>query len=716
MNFGMREVLPTSLPWRAGWYFNVGMAAIHARLWGPSLRIRTLSTPGDLAPVENPPTWTFHLGLAAKPTRPVCAMRADGFVIEFSWDGRVCQVVADMVAPGILAGITDAPLVPTLFSATREVHRSENVEWILNDPQHIVLIRRREGSLLRFVLAHGTGSHHTIMGRAQSALDTDPYSYFAEGSKWRAGIFQSVQNTPFGTDALCVEAVETLIAHTELPCEQMPYMWCATELKPRPTYDVNQLYALTAAWAAIEPSMAEDIVRTTMSLQRHDGALPCRLLSGGSADYSSAPLPLFVQAVAYVVRTTRRLNLARAVWTAMENYLAWSLEHFAQEIAPPRNHASAHSDSILHSRQNERGGFLALLLLAEIQALYELSQLTATSLRGFFWTEAERLGDFIERHPWVAWAIQKAHETQAAHRPPTIGPLSMLALSCPMIPETVRNSIADYWERASENIAEDQDLSWSELILLIETARRASMPVVANKLTAMLWRRTQAHAARATADSQSARPPASTATQLDAGLASAVLYAAAPHIVEPRRRGKYALHVLDWAEKHIAAAMAVALFLPLTLFLIGVSVTIFNKTLPMTQRDLYIALAQELYRSGQYKDAAGIFEQVQARGPRIGPLPLLLGNAYYRAGDFDNAEKHFRTALERKEQAPVAMLNLALTLYRQGRHDESAALYSRFLEEYESRYPSAANRARIALELLQQQSRTNRLLDTSSLM
>lgn len=717
MNLNAREALSTSLPWRAGWLFNVGVNLARARVTGFSLRFRALSTPGDLAPPESPPAWTFHLGLAAKPTRPVCAMRADGFIIEFAWDGRVCQALAAVVAPGVLAGFTDAPLVPSLFSALHEVHRTEHTEWVSCEHQHVVLIRRHEGTLLRFVLALGTESHSVVMGRAQNSLNADSQVFFAEGSQWRAQVFGRLQNCPFGTDALCVEALETLVARLELPCEQLPHAWCSTECKPAPSCDVNLVYALAAAWSVLEPAVAEDIVRATLALQRHDGAIPYRLFSGGAADYSRAPLPLLAQTVMRMVEVTRRRELARSLWPATENYLMWSLEHFSPEFEPPAAHVAPRSHSDASAPKDERRSTLALMLLAEIQSLHELSQVAGTSLQGLFWTEAERLRAFLETQPWLTWAMQHASETHPTSPPPAMNPLALLALSCSMLPENTRDTLAEYWERHVEEVADDRAPSWSELILLLDTAHRAKALVIANRLTHLLWRRVQLEAERGPSDSQKVRATSSAPRLLDAGLAAAVLCASAPRAAEPRHRKTYASRLLDWAEQHTAVSIALMLLVPSVLLGVGLSASLLKKALPPTQIQLTLGLAQELYRSGQYREAIAVYEELSKRGPRPAPLALLLGNAYYKAGDFHNAEMCFRSALEHKEQAPMAMLNLALTLYRLGRHDESAELYARFVDEYERQYPLGANRARTALMLIQQlQAGTNRSIHTPFLM
>jgi tetratricopeptide (TPR) repeat protein len=704
MNSNAREALRMSVPWRAGWLFNIGIMSVRSHAPGPAPRFRALNTPGDLALLESPPSWTFQLGLAARPTRPICHVWADSFLIEFSWDGRVCQALGVMVAPGVLAGMTDAPVVPTLFSASHEVHRAAHAEWVGVGHQQVALVRQSAGNVLRFALAVGMEPHNVVMARAQSALDLSPQAAFEEAAQWRQEVYGRLQKTPFGTDALCVEALESLLARIELPWGQIPHVWCAAELRPPAYFDVDDAFLFAAAWSIVEPLVAEDMIRAIFALQRHDGAVPCRLMAGGSADYSHPPAPLLAQAAALIARRTTQPTFVRSALPALRNYLSWTLDHFAAEFdATVRHTESGRNDAPPHADE-ERGG-LALMLLGEIHALQELSRMAAVSLERSFWSESERIRSFLESHSWMRWAASSAAETRAESRRNRPSPIALLALRCPSLPQDFRDALLRRWENHLEDIGEVSNISWTDLVLLLHTLQSSDAQAGAARLAALIWRRAQKEAASlAMAQGQAARlAPGNAPVSLSASVSAAMLYASAPPTISQGRAKGRAAGLLDWAERHSAAALATFLAIPCAIFIAATATTLLRKAPPSAQIEASMGLAQSLYRMGYYDDAIAIYEDLlQKGGPGGAQIRVMLGNAYFRSGKLPSAEKFFRMALERNQQAPQAMLNLALTLYRQGRYEESSELYARFVDEYGKQYPATSAKVQTLLYLLQQ--------------
>lgn len=703
-----REALRIGLPWRAGWLFNASIAWLRHHVASPATRLRALNTPGDLAPLETPPTWTFHLGLAARPTRPVCAVWADAFIIEFSWDGRVCQALAVMVSPGVFLGTTDAPVVPTLFSATYEVRRSGHAEWITIGNQQVILLRHSTENGVRFVLAVGHETHQAVMARAQSALDASVQSVFEESMRRREQAYERLQNTPFGTDALCIEALESLIARIERPSAQLPFAWCATEWRPPAHFDVDATFALTAAWSVLEPTLAEDMIHAIFALQRYDGAVPCRLIAGGSADYSRPPVPLLGQAIKRIAQETGHRNFVRSVWPSFQSYLSWTLEHFRSEFSVSTESATPETE--------ETRGALALMLLAEIHAAQELGEMASLSVESFLWSEAERIIAFLERHPWMQWAALNAAHTRSEFRGYRPNPRILLALKCPSLPPQFSETVRRRWENHLHEIGDPAaHLSWTDLVVLLNTLQESEAYTEATKLAALIWRSAQSATLPQASGAGSGQSPASLAKSgpLDAGLAAAVIYASAPETGTPNHARGPSRGLLQWAERHHAAAMAALLLIPLVAWLVPVAASLRKKTPPSVEVEASIGLAQHLYHVGRYEDAMAIYKALARKGASAGWLNVMLGNAYFRSGDLESAEKCFRSALERGQDVPQAMLNLALTLYRKGQYEESYRLYVQFVDEYGAQYPVAGERARTAIHLLRQRM-TNTTFATSN--
>jgi tetratricopeptide (TPR) repeat protein len=99
-----------------------------------------------------------------------------------------------------------------------------------------------------------------------------------------------------------------------------------------------------------------------------------------------------------------------------------------------------------------------------------------------------------------------------------------------------------------------------------------------------------------------------------------------------------------------------------------------EELLEVRGKEVYFAKGVELYKSGQFLDAADAFENAMVPGGENTLIHVNLGSAYASAGDREKAEKNFLTALDQAPKDPDLLLNLA-HLYESGKDFKKAALY-----------------------------------------
>lgn len=692
---------PVSLPWQAGWCFNVGAKAFQDHSTGPAIRFRALATPGDIAPMAVPAPWTFTLGLSARRARCMAAVHADGYRLEFPWDGKIYQVVADFPMPGVMVGYTDAPLVPSLFAPRGDVKRSADADWWESDDEYVALVRMMDPRGLRYALATSHESHAATMARARAALQQDAASLFEESVRLRQTWYDRVQTRPFGAEELCIRAVERLWANAELPVEPLPYAWCATTLKPCPTLDVDDLFVLAAAWTKLTFHLAEDLVRAVFSLQRRDGALPCQIRASGSADYSRAPLPLLAQTTAYVARASEHPEFARAMIGPLKSYLEWALNLFDPEATgipqPDQEHPFWTSSE--HGLIPCPVG-LALMLLTEIEAFDELANMARSTEAGAFLARAETLKIALDTTYWqpdlnTYTDLDSSGKPLTRHQPSA----ALLSLRSGRLSPAHREAVRRHLEHRFDNWAAENTVFRSWCALILETLRYAEVHALAIRYSGTIWRSLQDRV-------QSSLPSSAEGLALDTATAGLLLLLAIPSSPAQHAERRSAARIMDWCNAHAPAVIGAVLAIPVLIVLSASGYALLKKTPPVSHAEVSVALAHALYATGNYKGAIDLYEKLLRTGPRVAPLEFFLGKAYFRAGDFANAEKCFRATLAQHKGSPVVMLNLALTLYHQGQMEESRDLYAQVAAQYADHFPEMARRAEFMYEFLKSRSAT----------
>ena len=93
-----------------------------------------------------------------------------------------------------------------------------------------------------------------------------------------------------------------------------------------------------------------------------------------------------------------------------------------------------------------------------------------------------------------------------------------------------------------------------------------------------------------------------------------------------------------------------------------------------------VALGKDHYQRGEYAAAAGIFEQVVARGAAYADVHHLLGLIYHQMGEFESALHSLERAVEINPGYVEAVLNLAILCNDVGQYERAQQLYAQATE------------------------------------
>ncbi|MDR0993475.1 MAG: tetratricopeptide repeat protein [Verrucomicrobiota bacterium] len=116
--------------------------------------------------------------------------------------------------------------------------------------------------------------------------------------------------------------------------------------------------------------------------------------------------------------------------------------------------------------------------------------------------------------------------------------------------------------------------------------------------------------------------------------------------------------------------------------------------------------ARALCEAEEHEQAAELFRMARLEGHED-YFAYRQAGEWMHAGQYARAEGVYREMLARAPDEPNVPLNLALAVLKQDRRPEAMEMYRRFSEDQQmrTRWPELADRARLAVELLEQQQR-----------
>jgi len=702
------RALPPAGPWRAGWRF-------HAAGWpssvvpsSVSLPFRTLDVPGDFAPANGNLPWSFHLGLR-KTAAPVQArLLASGFQIG---EHACCIARAD----GSVVGCAPEGAQPVLFSTEHEIQQLGQTALIDTGSLRIALALRHLPGITRFALVPSPEAPETVISAAAQALDTDPQALLDAEWTRRSAFWEECDAPPELLPGLA-RSVETLVAHLRPPVGGLPGRWSCATPEHTDLFCISQLLELVAAWRAVDPAVAAELVRSALACQQPDGSLPSLFRPANGAISDTPAWPVVAQAALLACEAGDGGRFLPAVVPALERYLSWALAHYLDPASGHhrwRSEGEAMIPEVFDASASSAD--LPALLLAELDAF---AALTA------------RMGPAAA--PPAAAMLQEERDRMAAHLEDVLWDEAA---------GDFRDRFADGSRVERASLSALLPLLWGDLNAKIKerlVARAEDTAFLRGEEGWRLW---------AAWEDDDEAPPFSAAHHTilllalrgnaprEAWQAAARAVAASPRLLEasPGRAGHpearsspvrlAALHVVAveaieehtgpaaassrvrWMDRHRVAIIAVCVG-AVGLAVAAVAGVMAIRSQRAAEADSLAVLAHQHYNHKDYAAAIPIYESILESYRDRATVEFRLANAYHHQKDYARSEQHYRNVLQDRAMAAKALMNLGLTLYRQGRPQEAAGCYEEVIRRFADYQPQAVARARTALEIVRREQQS----------
>ncbi len=717
-------VWPPPVAWLSGW--RLGLSG-WTQPSGPDSEcsLVTLSRPGELAPRQSPVPWSLHLGFPEELGAPAVRLLPNGFVLSFPHHPRGGAVYAILLEEGVLGGYATARLSPSLFSPEQEVQRAEGIQWLDLGPQNVVLAApRREGHRTLFCLAYGAESHAILANKARDRL-LAPFETLIDAEFAKREPFWSECYVAKPIKPLLSLALEGLAGHLRRPAGQMPFRWSSAFGREDDRVRNNLLFPLTSAWYFLDPEVAADLVKSSLSCLSADGFLPAECGADGSSPSREFAWPLVAQSAALVWDAGSDASFLSYVLPRIGRYLARALAHFDPDQKGVHRWQSAVEAFIPETFDaNLASADLTTFLLCEIEtflgmadelpaftydrpAMISARDLLRGNLEKFFWDP--RTQNFRDRYigggrierPSLSAILPLFYEgLPVRYRKP-------LLRQAAGRDQFQRREGVPSWLPWEGDPAPPPTRTIHQIILL-EALRRSG---ARNEMRRLIYNLTEAakmqfHQGGLTAVGVGETPATMTAHLLEfpadptvAGSALTLLLASLLQDRSPSRKTSAAVR---WLDQHRLTVLSSALGLVLIGFLVLMGAVLRRETIPPSTLQALAELARQYSVLGRHDEAIEVYREVLRGSRNNASVEILLGNAFLRKGDLVRAEECFRSVLKRDPKSPMAMMNLGLTLYRLNEMAEAASCYEQFLKAHSRTYPRLAQRAEVALEIVRE--------------
>ncbi len=519
---------------------------------------------------------------------------------------------------------------------------------------------------------------------------------------------------------LWAHACDVLASRLRAPEGIFPARWSPADGPAGDEIDLNEMLPLCAAWSAVDPAVARDLVLSALAAQDSDGALPRRVRSDGFAPDAHPPWPLIAVAADLAAGDPPHPDFVAVVLPALESYLERTLAHHDPD-GSGRPRWRAREESFLPDVWDEGvlSADLAAMIAAEIEAVLSLASRAGAGGASELRFRArlrlyERTLEAYFRDP--ASATYPDRDEAGA-------PLGRVTLSA-FMPLLIRGLPGEARDLLQERLLSGTPLRADPGIPLWERwADDPSAPPVPARHQAVIWAALRAGRTGIPASTYRGRmldflagelarsgrlpadfgPAALRDTPSPAAESSVMAAATAVAMLQrPGAADSRAGRVATWMEAHrrglAAAVIGLAAFA-----LIGIGAfTLYRHSPPGSSAEASLNLARECHRAGDYARAIQLYREfLSGTGPGDGTIRVLLGNALFRSGLFTEAETEYRKALAEEVSSLHGLYNLGLTLHRQGRPAEAAYVFEEFVKTYSVDYPELSQRARIALDVIQ---------------
>jgi len=688
---------------------------------GEAVVFRTLPSTGDLVPDETPPPWSFHLGLTESFGNAVASFLSSGFRLQFPSIAKEASVSCMVLQQGVLVGLSNFALNPTIFSPEFEVLEEDGCQWAKIGDKTVLLRIQHEPERTMFCLVVCPGGRDEADARATGAITLDPVSYGNRGFSRRAPIYAGLEN--IHDDSLLVRGVEEMIFHLEGNHGDGSRWWSAASIPGNPAIDANQVVPLALAWKSIDADVSVDIVVSTVQASED-----LYRIDSNTGQVASCSWPCLAAAVEIACTgEDSDTSLIGELLPALHAYLERAVRCFDPEENGMVTWRTAEESLIPDAFDSNLGSAgLCAMLLAELGALSRLSELAGKDGALDMSTLSEAETRFQQAMVITFWDSDRR---VFSDRYVGGDPVARLTLSGLMaiwhrsIDATHREAVMRWIRDPRFFEGPDGIPLWQEWendpvpppvppvhqIFLLEALRRHdqqdAVTVFETRIVEAILRHTSlTH--QLPADLHTGEPADLQITEPhwydQPIIAGCLLVLTAPNVY--RRQASEISPLMRTLDKNRYLVVGSALS-ALFIVILGLSM-ILNS---FGQREGRDASPTELIRylivQQKFDEALALLE-TQAQENPDSSFEFLRANILYRKGRYAEAEIIYRSLISSGIEEQKSTLNLALSLFRQGNFDEAEFTYGAFQDEFEEASPRMQLIAQIASDFLDQNKTT----------
>lgn len=712
---------PPSIAWINDWAFCIsGWVSRQTPI--TECCFRTLTTPGDIAPLSFPTPWSFHAAFPENMGPPAVVLLANGYRLSFPQEAQAGACTCLLIKQGVMIGQSTLSMSPSLFSVEFEVQKCGDAEWINFPGHYVLLVKTKTARGTRFCLAVGPGDHTVSMDAAEDWMKEDVDACFDKEVAQRATFWDECPVAPSFRQHL-LYAVESLVARVRPPCDAFPFRWSNADRIDEMILDASQTLPLALAWRSIDCAVAEDLICSALSCQTENGSIPSRISADGTVLSSVPAWPLFAQSTVAVWSERRNPAFLQYILPRLYGYLADIISH--TDPTTCGIHCWQSSSESLVPETFDAGlasPDLTTFLICEIEAFFQLCDAAPrfTFDRAALQAEHDRLIKYLMQGLWDD-GVKTFHSRYENGNPiERISIASILPLLWSDLPSRYEepllrqlNSHAQFHTKCGaplwlkwEDETELPPVPAAHQILVIEALRRSGARQELEQFSRTLSERlanqfnSHGYLPDDLRPAPAAKDPVRTVFKTQRATSSALAVILADTIDEHTGSTVMTSKKLRWLDHHRIAVIGTAIAILVLAVGVVTMALITRKTLPIPSAEALAGLAHQQYADGNYDQAISIYQKLWKGTRGSSTVELLMGNTYFRKGDFQSAETCYRNVLQKNPQSAVALYNLGLALFRQNRMKEATVCYEDLVRQFGSLHPGLASRARVALDLI----------------
>ncbi len=461
-------------------------------------------------------------------------------------------------------------------------------------------------------------------------------------------------------------------------------------------FQTRQLYELTLAWTEIRPAVARALMRTLLDLQQPDGAVPRSLDTFGSPSIESLHVPLLAHCfdliwrqgpdrewfdyaatrvqrhVEFIIRSLDPENTGRPLWPSESDALAPAL--FEPDLFTPD---------------------LPALLAREITTLEKIADTIA--IRSLDLTALLRYRDeLLARMRETLWSPEKAAFTEyyLNDRPLMRQAINtLIPLVCSELTHAETTALTNLLLSRQHFLGSNGIIAW-----IPWGSENANPPVWPTHQLLLLEALEMRNAVTEIATLRGVLLAQPWDDGTPGGNAIAIHLLAVP--ASGRFNTRIVSPALHWLNRHrrvtlISAISIFALFNGLVFLYSCHRTTLTPQTIETTA-----GLARRYYQEQNFEASEQLLNRIIASKQPYPSANMEMGNIQYHLGNWDEAERFYRIPSAAPLIQAQMLHNLAVLLHERGRTNEAIAAWKRVRDEYSVSAPAPAKRAKLALQIL----------------